>query len=175
MADFGIFFSERKGHKKKFSIFYSCCTLKCCQLLINGQILLKILLDSFLKWQKSASHFSRFFFFSISPKVLDRNPWKSVWYLILSNYTIGIECSWKNTKIKKNIFLPKRRWFDPKKYKGYLHIRRRDQTLSDSSFKFHIGVAIILGQKSAEIRNFHFLYSIRTRYFHFHINPQNFW
>ena len=82
-------------------------------------------------WQKSTSHFSQIFF-NISQSTGQKSVKISVVSIFSAISSISIEFSWKNTKIKKNISLHKRRWFDVQKSAkcvDFWHARRRDQTL----------------------------------------------
>ena len=71
---------------------------------MNGQISnSQIVMVTFLKNDKNPRAIFRGFSL-ITPKVMDRNPWKSGWYLILSYFVDWHWVSRKNTKIKKTIF-----------------------------------------------------------------------
>ena len=109
-ADFLAFLRAFKNILERLLHIKNTLVNKGCQLWINFLILNNSIgfLSIFSKeWQRSASHFSGVS--SFAPKILDRNPWKSVWYLfwscisnfhnILVNFLVKHECS----QIHKNI------------------------------------------------------------------------
>ena len=98
------------------------------------------------KWQKSASQFLGIFF-HISQRTGQKSVKISVVSILGLFYRLALSLVKKNMKIKKNIFLAIRRWFDSQKSSkciGFVHARRRDQT---NVLKFHLisssGMAIL--------------------------------